>query len=222
MWTLGWEKLLQLSALLLSIINGLILVRVHLRDRARLKVSPVHPDTYQWWFSVPPGTHGGHQTRRYGFVVYAGIRNEGYRAVTVDRWRLQVRAKNGKRPELRALSMPEPTYEMGEVVKVFPVLGQKGVMNAGELRVEPGDSISGMALYVYECFGAETWDPAIQDQSISGRFAVHDVFGGRTTCNVSFRERTLEDIEQILPGLKELFAAIDAGWGGATSSLQKT
>jgi hypothetical protein len=89
MWTVGWDKLLQLSALILSVVNGLILVRVHLRDRARLRVSPIHPDTYQWWFRVPPGTHADHPTRRFGFVVYAGIDNRGYRAVTINRWRLQ-------------------------------------------------------------------------------------------------------------------------------------
>jgi hypothetical protein len=213
MWTLGWEKLLQLSALVLSVVNGLILLRVHLRDRARLQVFPVHPDSYQWWFRGPAGMHAGNPTRRFGFVVYAGIRNKGYRAVSFDRWRLEVRAKNNKRAELRALNMPEPRVALGEILKVIPVLGQKGTVHSGEMRVEPGDSTSGMALYVYECFGSEAWDPAITDRRIDGRFTLWDVFGGSARSDFQFQERTIEQIEQLLPGVNALFAAVDAGWG---------
>jgi len=49
------ERLLALAALVLSIVNGLILVRVHIRDRAKLEISPVHPHMYQWWFVKPKG-----------------------------------------------------------------------------------------------------------------------------------------------------------------------
>lgn len=213
MWMLGWEKLLQLSALVLSVVNGFILVRVHLRDRARLVVSPVHPDTYQWWFRAPSGTHAGRVTRRFGFVVYAGIGNKGYRAVTFNRWRLRIRSRNGKFNELRALSMPEPRVNLGEIMKVFPVLGQKSTLSSGEMRVEAGDSTSGMALYLYECFGPDDWDPVLKDGQVTGRFTIEDVFGGHSKSDFHFRERSLEQIEQILPGVKELFAAIDAGWG---------
>lgn len=105
------------QALVLSVVNGLILVRVHLRDRARLVVSPVHPDTYQWWFRAPSGVYAGRVTRRFGFVVYAGIGNKGHRAATLSHWRLRLRSRNGKVSELRALSMPEPTFKLGEITK---------------------------------------------------------------------------------------------------------
>lgn len=81
------------------------------------------------------------------------------------------------------------------------------------MRVEAGDSISGMALYVYECFGPDDWDPAINDGRVTGRFTIGDVFGGHSKADFHFRERSLEQMEQILPGVKELFAAVDAGWG---------
>lgn len=47
------RPLLQLSGLILSIVNGLMLLRFYLRDRARLTLHPIHPDTYQWWFTLP-------------------------------------------------------------------------------------------------------------------------------------------------------------------------
>jgi hypothetical protein len=166
MWEIGWEKLLQVSALVPSVINGLILVRVHIRDRARLKVGPVHPDTYQWWFRLPDGTFQSQPTRLFGFLVYIGVQNRGYRAVSINGWRLQIGAKNHQRAELRALSIPEPACSMGEHRKVFPVLGQKGLIHQGEMRIDSGNSTSGMAFYVYECFGSDSWDPLIRDGQI--------------------------------------------------------
>ena len=81
MFNFGWEKLLQFAALILSIVNGLILIRVHIRDRAKLDIVPIHPDTYQWWFRLPDSTFEGHQSRIFGFLVYISILNRGYRAV---------------------------------------------------------------------------------------------------------------------------------------------
>lgn len=213
MWPLSWEQLLQLGALVLSVVNGLILVRVHIRDKARLRVTPVHPETYQWWFSLPPGKSEGHSTRRVGFVVYVGVANKGYRAVTIDRWRLRVKSVNGQTAELKALTMPEPTVDLGEIVKVFPVLGQRGASHLGEMRVDSGDSTSGMALYVHEWVGSDAWGPVQKQGEIRGQFVLHDVFGGRAKCWISFRERSFAQMEQVLPGLAKLVAAVDTGWG---------
>ena len=44
---------------------------------------------------------------------------------------------------------------MGSHGKVFPVLGQKGSLHEGQTRAEPGSGVSGMAFYVYECYGDE-------------------------------------------------------------------
>ena len=115
--------------------------------------------------------------------------------------------------------MPEPTFKLGEIMKVFPVLGQKGTLSSGEMRVEAGDSTSGMALYVYECFGADGWDPAFKNGRVTGRFTIGDVFGGHSKSDFHFTERSLEQIEQILPGVKKLFAAVDAGWGQSAGEL---
>ena len=43
------NNILPVSALILSVINGLILTYSYLRDKPKLVVSPVHPEIYQYW-----------------------------------------------------------------------------------------------------------------------------------------------------------------------------
>jgi len=71
------KLILELSALILSIVNGLILLSSYLRDKPKLTVRPVHPDTYQWFFLLPSGQFQEHQTRKYGFLSYISITNKG-------------------------------------------------------------------------------------------------------------------------------------------------
>ncbi|TKJ47581.1 hypothetical protein CEE34_02940 [Candidatus Aerophobetes bacterium Ae_b3a] len=61
------KEILGLSALILSIVNGLMLLRYYLRDRPKLAVHSIHPDVYQWWFKLPSGEFEGNPTRKYGF-----------------------------------------------------------------------------------------------------------------------------------------------------------
>jgi hypothetical protein len=108
------KSLLELSGLILSIINGLMLLRFYLRDRARLTLHPVHPYTYQWWFPLPARKFEGKPTRRYGFVAYVAIQNSGLRKTELTSWRLSIRTRLGKTHELRPMSMPEPSASIGE------------------------------------------------------------------------------------------------------------
>ncbi len=200
----GLERLLQFAALILSILNGLILIRVHIRDRAKLDVAPVHPDVYQWWFRLPDSTYQGEPSRAFGFLGYVGIVNRGYRSVTVNRWRLHIRARNWRRMELRAISIPEPTLTIGPYGKVLPVLGQIGRWFEGRTHVEAGSSISGTVFYVYQCYGHDVWNPQVRNGEITGHFAIRDVFGGRAGCSITFRERTLEYIKSMIPDIDKL------------------
>jgi hypothetical protein len=50
------QSILNLSALILAIVNGLILLRNYLRDKPKLEVKPLEPDT-QWFFVLPSGEH---------------------------------------------------------------------------------------------------------------------------------------------------------------------
>ena len=70
--------------------------------------------------------------------------------------------------ELRAVNIPEPVLKMGSHGKVYPVLGQKGVIHEGHITAEAGSGVSGMVFYVYECYGDEAWDPRVKDGKILG------------------------------------------------------
>ena len=80
--------ILESSALILSIVNGVILFRYYLRDKPELKVRSVYPDVYQWFFRLPSGEFQGHQTTKYGFLSYISITNKGIRDVSLDSWQL--------------------------------------------------------------------------------------------------------------------------------------
>jgi hypothetical protein len=90
------KSVLQVAALILSIINGLMLLRFYLRDRAIVTVGPIHPEVYQWWFALPPGNFEGKPTRRYGFIAYVGFQNCGLRKTQMTAWRLSIRAQTDK------------------------------------------------------------------------------------------------------------------------------
>ncbi|MBV9302690.1 MAG: hypothetical protein JOZ48_11515 [Acidobacteriaceae bacterium] len=61
------KPLLDLAALVLSLINGLMLLRTYWRDRAVLRVTAIHRDVYQWFFRLPDQVNNGAPTRRDGF-----------------------------------------------------------------------------------------------------------------------------------------------------------
>ncbi len=91
------EPILQYSALILSIINGLILIWAFTRDRPKLIVEPGYPETYQWFFSLPPGNRDGQPTRKFGFLAYIDIINTGIRDVQVKSWILEIKTINGQK-----------------------------------------------------------------------------------------------------------------------------
>lgn len=104
-----WQNILNLSALILSIVNGLFLLISYLKDKPKLKVEPVHPKIYQWWFKLPNGkTEDGQITRKYGFLTYVSINNKGLRRTTLDEWNLIIKDKTFKKRKLKAVSIPEP------------------------------------------------------------------------------------------------------------------
>lgn len=149
------KPILELSALILSLVNGLMLLRNYLRDRPRLGVTAIHPDTYQWFFKLPDGKYENQPTRKYGFLAYISVTNRGLRDVSLDSWHLRVRNVGKKWVELKPLSIPEPRFEIGESgsVKVWPVLGTKGQFHGGDTMIKAGSSVSGFAYYVAEFYG---------------------------------------------------------------------
>jgi len=197
------KEFLSLSALILSIINGLMLLKYYFSDRPRLKVEPIHPGTYQWWFRLPNGKLNDSPTRKYGFLAYVGICNKGLRKVALSSWRLYITVAL-KQIELKALSIPEPQADLSKTghVKTWPVLGQKSLSYSGDTLIDSGASISGMAYYVVEFYGSEKYNPLIINGKIFCKFMIRDVFGNRAATKIVFHETTLEKIKVMVENIE--------------------
>jgi len=196
------KDVLALSALILSVINGLMLLRQYRRDRAILGVHPVEPEVYQWWFRLPDGEFNGTPTRNYGFLVYVDIVNRGLRKVALESWVLSVKTHaQRKAHELKPLSITEPIYECDSFTKIFPVLGQRGATHEGETVVDSGCGIAGWVYYRAEYYGDEKWNPVITHDKIEGTLVVSDILGGKTKTQVTFSKKDLETIQGFIPGI---------------------
>jgi hypothetical protein len=201
-----WKEILELTALILSIINALILIQNYIRDKASLKIDPIHPDVYQWWFELPEGNFEGRKTRRFGFLTYVGIGNRGLRKVALKSWRLFISNKaQFKKHELKPLTIQEPILKLGELTKVFEVLGSKGVIfSSGDTTIDSGCSISGWAYFHAEVYGDTKWNPVIKNDVIKADFVVHDVFGGKAKSKITFSKKDLAYVQEILPGIENI------------------
>lgn len=200
------KPLLELSALILSLVNGLMLLRNYLRDRPRLKVNAIHPDAYQWFFKLPEGKHKDQPTRKYGFLAYISVTNRGLRDVSLDSWHLHVKAAGERWVELKPLSIPEPRFELGESgnVKVYPVLGTKGQFHDGDTMIKAGSSVSGFAYYVAAFYGGGAWNPLFQDGKAVGKIRVQSVFGNKSEDRIFFREIPLERAKRLVEGIERV------------------
>jgi len=198
------KPVLELSALILGVINGLMLLKLYARDRAKLTVRPIHPNTYQWWFTLPPREHEGQPTRRYGFISYIEIQNSGLRKTQLTSWSISIKTRLGKSCELPPMSMPEPSAEMGEHIKLYPVLGQRSLHLEGDTLVDSGCSTSGMVYSLYECHGGAGWDPSIINNRIDAVFQASDGFNHKAKCNVQFRRKEFEEIKKFAPGIERM------------------
>lgn len=206
----AFQRGLELSALILSIVNAIILIWYFLRDKPKLNINPVHPEIYQWWFSLPDKDYNGKPTRRFGFLIYPGIANKGLRKTTIDEWRLVLRLGNFKKHELKPLNIPQPQLKIGNQEKFFNVLGQVGIFSDGKTEIDSGSSISGLVFYTYECYGHESWNPKVQkDDAIKVKFKVKEVFGNVTKKNLYLRKKTIDEIEKFIPNFQEFLNSVD-------------
>lgn len=202
------KTLLEIAALILGLANGLILLWYFLRDHPKLVVEPVHPEVYQWYFRLPDGEYEGVPSRKYGFLLYASISNKGLRSVALASWRLTIRSRNKQKNELKPVNLPgEPMLDLTEreTVKIWPVLGQGGILpGGGDTMVVSGASVSGMAYYLYECYGDSMWDPVEKDGIVEGVFRVKSVFRNKAKTKIQFRKKQLEEIEKMVPGISKI------------------
>jgi len=102
------------------------------------------------------------------------------------------------------MSIPDPSWENEAFTKYFPVLGQKGLVFGGDTKVDAGCSISGMAYYIYECFGDKIFDPLIVNDAIKGYFEVNDVFGHKVKCTINFASKELTYVQTIFKDIEKV------------------
>jgi hypothetical protein len=183
-----------------------MLLRSYLRDKPILQVNPIHPDVYQWFFTLPSGNFNGLPTRKFGFLTYIGVKNKGIRDVSLDQWCLIIKTRSGKSSELRPINIPEPTIQLGESknTKAWPVLGQKGLYFEGNTMVTSGNSIAGFAYYIAEFCGSDEWNPIIKDGKTSAQIKVRSVFGNTASAKIIFKEITLDKARQFIPDIDKI------------------
>ena len=209
----AWKPALESAALILSVTNGLALLRNYWRDKPKLSVRAIHPDVYQWWFPLPGGVHDGSPTRAYGFLVYIGIANSGLRKVALESWRLAVKNQLWRTISLEPLSIPDVEFAIGDCRKFLPILGQSGVVLPGNTVVDAGCTISGVAFYRYECWGGAGSDPKQAHGQIQAVFTAVDVFGGKTSMKLRLSMKPVESIQKFAPGFIESIQKIHKSAG---------
>lgn len=150
---------------------------------------------------MPSGRHDGEETRRYGFIAYVDILNKGLRKTELDSWWLYLRTEGQGKHRLEPINMPEPKVTIGDLVKHYAVIGQKGVNCDGGTLVEPGCATTGMAFFEYECYGGKSWDPAIRNGRISATFFAKGILG--KTCHrvIEFTEKSFDELKAMAPGI---------------------
>jgi len=201
------EKLLQLSALVLSLVNGIALLYQFARDRPILKAEPIHPDLYQWWFHLPPIAADGTPAKRYGFLVYVGVSNRGLRKVSLTSWRLIIKTKRGRQVELIANSIPEPKFSFsladGSIyTKVLQVLGTAGEFGKGSTDIDPGCSIAGVAYYTAEFRPDDHDDIVPSNERIAATLAITGVYGRRARTPIVFHKTDLAWVKAAVSGIE--------------------
>jgi hypothetical protein len=208
--------ILGLSALILSVVNGVILVWRFKRDKANISVELVHPEVYQWFFKLPSSVFEGHPTREYGFLAYISIKNSGLRDVSINSWHLQLetsyeRSKRYASPysrfvELPPMSIVEPIINLGSSghKKALAVLGCVGIYHDGNTMVKSGASIAGMAYYTAKFYGDSVFNPLFVGGKTRGIIEVKSVFGQKTTVKIEFTEISLEKAKSMIENIDQI------------------
>jgi hypothetical protein len=198
--------ILGLSALILSVVNGVILVWRFKRDKANISVELVHPEVYQWFFKLPSSVFEGHPTREYGFLAYISIKNSGLRDVSINSWHLQLetsyeRSKRYASPysrfvELPPMSIVEPIINLGSSghKKALAVLGCVGIYHDGNT----------MAYYTAKFYGDSVFNPLFVGGKTRGIIEVKSVFGQKTTVKIEFTEISLEKAKSMIENIDQI------------------
>ena len=174
-------------------------------NKPKLLVKPVHPD-YQWFFILPNGEYQNEPTRKYGFLAYISVKNCGARDVSMESWFLLLETVNKKSVELKPISIPEPTIELGQSghLKIYPVLGQKTPYHQGKVMIKSGGSVTGFSYFIAEFYGDDSWNPLIKNDRAIGKFIIQDVFSNKSESAISFTKITLEKAKKMVDNIDKI------------------
>lgn len=103
-----------------------------------------------------------------------------------------------KKKELKPYNLPEAHFVIADDhLKVIGAFGQKTQTFDASTMVKSGDSVSGMACWVYSVYGDERWNPKVDKHGrISAILKIKDVFDGSSQCKIIFHEWTLEKLKE--------------------------
>lgn len=203
-------KILPASALILSVVNGIFLFFNYMRDKPNLRVSPVHPEIYQWWIRLEDVDVDGSIVRRYAFLAYFSVANKGLRDVAVNEWRLNISNQLGliqcyhKKVELKPYNLPEAQFAISDDrVKAIRIFGQKTQnFHSDTNMIKSGDSTSGMACWIYSVYGADAWNPKTDKSNrMFATLKVRDVFDNITQCKMTFNEMKIDELKEKAPDI---------------------
>ena len=185
------------------IVWALTLFIIHIiftKDGANLTVSAVHPDTYQWFFTLPSGEYQDKETRKFGFLTYISITNRGTQDVSLSSWRLYIKTVSKRWVGLKPINIPEPHIVLGQSgqIKICPVLGQKGEYHQGDTMIKAGSSISGFAYFVIEFWGDAQFNPLYKKGKAIGKIEIKSVFGKKSNTKILLTEISLEKAKTIV------------------------
>lgn len=179
-----------------------------MRDKPKLVVSPVHPETYQVWLRLKDVQKNGQTWRRYVFLSYFSVANRGLRDVSVDEWQLRIKNRlrliqyRHKKKELKPYNIPEPQLPLGDAhVKSIKAFGQSTQnYQSSSSMVKSGDSVSGMSCWLYSVCGHDRWDPETdQKNNIAATLKIRNIFGATVQCKIVFREFSIERLKKMIP-----------------------
>ena len=196
------KQLLELAAVILSIINIFIHILDSIKDKPNLSIEAIHPDFYQWWCRIPNKIIGSDNYSRIAFLAYVGISNKGRKKTSLNKWRLFISSrKNNEAIELKSISIAEPTFSSNYGTKLLPVLGCKSQYFTGETTIDSGCSITGSALFIFQSIDDY---PLINDHKINGTFIISDNFKKKIKLNIVFSEVEFSFLNSVIQNLDKL------------------
>lgn len=198
-------------ALILGVANTILIIKQLINEfnnKPKLKIEVLHPDQYQWYFKLPPGSYKGLKTRSYGFIPYISIKNKGLKETSLDSWFLDIKVYNNNFTRIHPISIPEPIIKMGKTdnVKILPVLGIRGLFHDGSTSIRSGNFISGISYFILT-FYEDEYNPIFKDNKITGKFVIIDGFGRKIETEILFNEMPLEKIKEIIPNVDKIIDA---------------